>query len=332
MLISRRRFVEGAGSLILLNGCDLAPSTPEKAQQPLPTIRSAESIAKESRNATPGPEISTEHAKRLIDALMTSGISLWKMIGEHLNVVLNSPNKPREFPYWFSDISFPIKVNVDEESRSILEYGGEPKTAPEAAFVVDYTNGQRKTHQEINFETVKRIRLGIPPHLKVEGPLPEALYLAKEFVSLLVHMRIAFEGYDTLHPEFLTIKDRFDQAVTDREKQVLYGASLVHDQITSTGSPVWRIADSLPVLILSEGVLDAVKSGKLPKSSSTLGNFVHARNMLTDRKDVADIITQINGQWVRAGTVLPPEGITLKSLKGPLFLALTDLHKIMYGK
>lgn len=281
-----------------------------------------------------GADIQKDHLERLLEALRDSGVPLWKRIGEHIDISTKISARPNQIPTWISNDSYPLKITVNDQIFSTVNSEMITK-GTQSDFLVEHKNGPTVKYYEIDHLKVLGISLGLPSHIRQEGSLPEALYLAKEYISYMVTLRMALDGYDAVHPGLVTIKDKDGQPVTSREKQIAYGIAFAlsqgHMDKTRT-SYFWRGPDSLPIYILADGIISAIKNGKLPQETSTLHHFYNARNMLTDNPDLDKFFQDFNRQWVAADTMVPPGGLGVKAFQEPLFSAISTQHRTMYGQ
>ena len=319
MTVSRREFLERAVVALpmAVMACGPRSITPEIFTR-----------ADQGR-LTPYPEIQRDHLDHLLEALYSSGVPLYRQLGEHLKTATSSSARPKDIPNWVTPDSFPLKVVVSQETLSTLQLISSTK-GEESEFLVEHTNGPTIKYYEIDYLRIQRITLGLPPHLKVEGYLPQALYLAKEYLSFIVKLRMALDAYDAVPPSMVTIKDKLGQPVTDREKQVAYGAAFALIQAQERSTYFWKGPDSLSIFMLADGIIPAVRGGKLPQQSTTMKYFYIARNIMTDKKELDTLLADYNKQWVAKGTVLPPQGLGQKVFAEPLFSAIGLLHKTMY--
>lgn len=330
------KIISGVGLVSVITSCtpdSQVPPTPQlPPTKPHTLQRGAESIIGEIRNSEPGAEVNRDYLRQLLESLRNSGVPLYQMLGEQIGVATSVSSRPLGFPSWLTDDSFPLKVTVNEQNQSVLETGGEMK-GEESEFIVEHQDGPITKYNELDYFRVKRIRLGLPAHIRADGALAQALFLAKEYLSLIIKIRFALDAYEVYQPRYVTFKDKSGQPVVDREKQILYGVTFALYQSTQTGNHTWKTMDSLPVYLLSEGLSSAVQGGKIPQAPLSLLSFVKANNHLMDpeQKEVRAAIAQINKGWVAEGTVLPPAGLGQKAFDEPLFSAIQALDTMLYG-
>lgn len=172
------------------------------------------------------------------------------------------------------------------------------------------------------------IEVGVTDAGLSEGPLNEGILLGKEYLSLMLSIRLASEyerflqGYDLL--------DKNAEPMHRQEDRDRAGFTVIMNLVTDTSSTFHQTVDVLPVLMLAPEILDLVEAGKLPRNTSNLGHIYNSMAVLYENPVAWNKIMQIRDSFMLSGSQLGGSDLFDLVTNPDVQNVIQEYQKVMY--
>ena len=273
------------------------------------------------------PLITPDKMDLLLKTMVDSKIYLMQKHAGELYDLINTTTNPSGLPNIIHTNSYPLAITYDNSHVSLAPISTNWENRE--SFVVDANNIKNKGRllKPISWG----IHLGTKDAFGNAGPLPEALFLEKEYITQLLNFRVQEEFFDYLTVNNLaTITDLNGNQIMDMELKQEIGAAILINEMTDKKSNTWCLMDMFPMLITGYFAGALVEDKSLPTTLNGGRHLYTAMDYLSQNIELRQLVEEVIVEWQESKQLLPPEGIT-NIIGSPIVLrAVTDLCQELY--
>lgn len=255
----------------------------------------------------------TEALRKLDDPFLTK-------ISSDIDRLLVVRTRPEEIPAYVSPSTFPLQVCGDAGpfSRMHFTVGA---VNPDHRFKVV---GKGEGVEYEDFEAA--IEVGDKGKGTNTG---KGMLLAKEYISLMLMLRMQLDYWDYLQKTGYVITDANGGAITDVARRQRIGFSL-YTMNRERQAPMILAEDMVPLMLLTSSILSSVKRGKLPNSNPEIDSFYYASKMVNSDLNL-QVTWRITKDWTASNRLIPPSGILGSLLDPKVTGPASDLYRSIIG-
>ncbi|MBI2314981.1 hypothetical protein HYU93_02910 [Candidatus Daviesbacteria bacterium] len=309
--ISRRHAIGYSLGLILTAACGRADATrgdsPKVEALPRPDSAVYGGVIEDIRGL---PYVEKNHLNRILDALTGANYPLLQKISSGLRIVTTSA-KPAELPEEITAHSFPLAVVWQNNRISQVvvraQVGG--SRDEEKYIIADGVSSANR--YKINSLDVA-IQLGIPEH-----------------ISLILLGNLVNESWEAASNLNVKITDINGSPLTDPRQQRAAGFGIMLVETTNKATPVYKIIDGYPILMLGAAAMALHSRNQLPEETQkVIYPFLMAAQILNDRgvDFVKDLMGTVN-QWTASDRLMLPTGTVRKIFEPQMVKAVLQLQE-----
>lgn len=298
---------------------ELSPETPKKRTYQGPVV------SLQGKELFPSTRL-----EDLLNELNSTKDPFLAMIVADLQSLTTSFDPHPELPGYVQADSYPLAVTADGSNTSTASVGiAGWSEDPDNQFLI--IQGEKLTPAK-QFTTIAfGINLGINQTLAAGDELIIALFLAKEHLSHMTGFKAQQELAGIFSQIGITILNLDKQPITDEQVLQKICASVFVNELTDKTSDLWKIFDIFPMLLLGESILSLVGSGQLPRTPKGKMPLYIIAKIIEQDPLLRQALRTIRDDWIKAGTLLPPDGTTLKTMQKPINPAIQFAYQKLYG-
>jgi len=306
--VSRRQFLElgmlaGAAAFVAACSGETNPPTPQIYQGEIQPLDGR-------------PVLSEEHFDKLTQFLIDSLDPFLAKVAQGVTKLHKNSANPPEFPSTVSENSTPLVITRDYSGDSMVDTIGSNNPG------FEFQGSEGILQRAYYSPEVIGINIGLTKNHS--DPANEAILLAKEYLSMVVHIAIIknpsqFLPSDTKFFEL----DGTPMDNPDHLNRASYSL-IVGDGLYD------RLTDVLPVILLGQSLARLYIDGKLPKSAEKLFDpmFESAVDMMAN-PNLSDKIYAMTQLFTTSSTLLPDEKAFAEGIKDPE--VLNEVDNISYS-
>ncbi|MBI2021663.1 hypothetical protein HYS93_02130 [Candidatus Daviesbacteria bacterium] len=256
------------------------------------------------------PYIGPEKYRRLLVTLEQTGDPLLNKVVADIRK-LSSPNLSEEIPQWaaFERKPFPLTYNPKSMDSFFSHFPRSLEGSGDAVILRDSKGNS------IGFNDFDKVFLGIQlanaPDIRKAGQFDEAMFLAKEVLTMTMMLRMAQEFHLLMERLGVNAVDASGNALGDPPKIQKAGEMLWFLESSDENTLTWKVIDTLPTALLAVSLTNLMNKGKFSVSKdTTIGNILLGIHLLNLNPAVRAGLQGLSTEWIRSGKLMPPAGIT----------------------
>lgn len=265
----------------------------------------------------------------MLKALESSSYPFLGKMSADLQSWLKASSNPQKLPNWVSSKSYPIQVVQSDSPTSLAIYESYHEEAiPQNFYSIEF--GGKSYNYYLLKDPILTIQLGITADLARAPALYRALFLAKEYLSHMINLRVATEFYEyvTKH-QWFKVLDSERQEPRDPKKRERISMSMLLYQLKNENETAWQILDAVPHFIIGAALISLMNKKVVPNPPGyPLHPFYLAAVQLTQEDiNLLRSVVDIMNAWQSSGEMMPPLGTTVKLFSPPISQACLTLQQ-----
>lgn len=329
--LSRRLFIRRGATTI---GATLAVTSPigawlvnEALKPPQPQVEQERTYYNGPMDRLSGLEyVPRNSLTEMTTALENTGHPILDKIAKGIRVLYSANIKPREFPEWIDEYSFPFTFVQDTTNTFTTEFQVSQSSGDRVKFIIP-SQGVNEPQEGID-KILVGIKLGLRDTPLSGDLLQPAILLAKEYLSLLHSIAFNEEFYDLTKGLYSNVEilDLSGREITDRSQKKAIGRRLLKNNLSEDNNVNWKLLDGFSMLMLGPVLRDLVVAGKI-KNYRNIRSIVLAANVVTHSSDeFQSNLRNFMESWRLKNGFTFPLGTGAKSFTEPYFNAVIDLE------
>ncbi|MBI2593392.1 hypothetical protein HYW44_02010 [Candidatus Daviesbacteria bacterium] len=275
------------------------------------------------------PYIGPEKLKKLLVILDQTGDPLLRKVSSDVRLLSVDPTTA-DIPDWaaFERKPFPL-VSNPRTMDSILAFLPRTFGTPKDQIVL--RDNQGKSYGFNDFDKVfLGIQLANSPEVKKAGMFDEAVFLAKEVLTMEMLLRMSQELHHLMKTMGVEAFDSSGNPLREAPRIKRAGEILWFIESSDDNTFTWKVIDTLPTALLAVSLGNLMNRGKFNiGKDSTLGNVTLGVHLLNLNPVIKSRFQGLSSEWVRSGQLLPPAGITQEMFFHPYSTFLNMYQKEM---
>ncbi|MBI4098286.1 MAG: hypothetical protein HY426_04590 [Candidatus Levybacteria bacterium] len=311
--ISRRGLFKVAGAALFVAACENRPAAPGLYNGPIPDLKGR-------------PLVSNERFEELTKALSDSGQPLLERVAGELEEMHTEKTNPQDLPSIVSEKSAPLAITRDNSEFALASVYVLPDESS-SGFLLD--TGSELQIWPYSKPAILGINIVTNEKMERRDPIDESLYLAKEYLSLMVIIRM-FQDYERMMPEGHKFLELDGSRMLDTDAIMRAGMSVGSYELGDERSGFWKMADIVPALIMIPSIINLIIDEKLPERTDTLTSFYGIVNMVYENEELMDLLWRLSDDWYNSPSIIGPEDL-VEQLKNPILRkAVNDIYDQAY--
>ncbi len=248
-------------------------------------------------------------------------------VARGVSLLFTYRNKPKDFPEWVDEKSFPFAFVSDNTSVDSTTHFSVTKRTDKQFIVPGHADEPQSEAEKL----LMGIKLGLRYTPLSDGLLRPALLLAKEYLTLLHTVAMNEEFYDITLRTFPETKflDTSGREIIDRNEQKAIGRTLLENNAVNPASPAWKVLDGFAMIMLGPVFKNLVRANKV--NSRNLMFLVKAANVVTTSSPEFQLdLANFMQSWSNQESFLFPQGTGNKTTLEPYVGRIMELENQLY--